>query len=144
MKKHYFLIGSFIGLVMALLVGYWAMKKSLWAMMFSFEKYNGFVPILCGSITTLAVAKLCDKKVVSERYWLRGLLLPVVIFMSGAIVGCLFNIMNYAAEYTFASQFYDYVIKPLFWLTSLGVPSAVLLGTALFIIVYTRFNPLRV
>lgn len=62
MKKHYFLIGSIIGLVAALGVGYWAMNKSLWAMMFSFEKYNGFVPIFCGSMTILAVAKLCDKK----------------------------------------------------------------------------------
>lgn len=144
MKKHYFLIGSLIGLVMALIVGYWAMNKSLWAMMFSFEKYNGFVPIFCGSITILAVAKLCDRKVTSERYWLRGLLLPVIIFMSGVIVGCLFNIMNYAAEYTFASQFYDYVIKPIYWLTVLGLPCAIFLGTALFIVVYTKYNPVRV
>lgn len=144
MKKHYFLIASIIGLAMALLVGYWAMNKSLWAMMFSFEKYNGFVPIFSGCIATLAVAKLCDRKITSESYWLRGLLLPVVIFMTGALVGSLFNIMNYAAEYTFASQFYDYVIKPVFWLTLFGVPSALFLGSALWVIFYTKYNPFRV
>lgn len=144
MKKHYFLIGSVIGLAMAILVGYWAMNKSLWAMMFSFEKYNGFVPIFCGCITTLAVARLSDKKITSERYWLRGLLIPVVIFMSGVIVGSAFNIMNYQAEYTFESQVFAYVIKPIYWLTLFGVPSALFLGTSLFIIVYTKYNPLRV
>lgn len=143
-KKHYFIIGSIWGLCMALVVGYWAMNKSLWAMMFSFDKYNGFVPIFCGCITILAVAKLCDKKIKSESYWLRGLLLPVVIFMSGVIVGCLFNIINYGAEYTFASQFYDYVVKPLYWLTCLGLPAAALLGTGLFIVVYSKAGPLRV
>ncbi|MCM2352338.1 MAG: hypothetical protein NDI63_01890 [Pseudobdellovibrio sp.] len=143
-KKHYFIIGSIWGLCMALLVGYWAMNKSLWSMMFSFEKYNGLVPIFCGCITILAIAKLFDKKIKNESYWLRGLILPSVIFMSGVIVGCLFNIMNYEAEYTFASQFYDYVIKPLYWLTALGLPAAFLLGGALFITVYTKYNPTRV
>lgn len=144
MKKHYFLIGSIIGLVAALGVGYWAMNKSLWAMMFSFDKYNGFVPIFCGCITILAVAKQCDKKITSERYWLRGLLLPIVIFMSGVIIGSLFNIMNYSAEYTFASQFYDYVVKPMYWLTALGLPAAAILGTGLFMVVYSKAGPLRV
>ncbi|WP_409480216.1 hypothetical protein [Pseudobdellovibrio sp. HCB154] len=143
-KKHYFFIGSIWGLCMALVVGYWAMNKSLWSMMFSFDKYNGFVPIFCGSMTILSMAKMFDKKIKNESYWLRGLILPVVIFMTGSAIGCLFNIMNYSAEYTFASQFYDYVVKPMYWLTALGLPAAAILGTGLFMVVYSKAGPLRV
>lgn len=139
MKKHYFLIGTVLGLFATVGVGYWFMNKSLWAVVFSFEKYNGLLPVTCGAITALLFARLFDKVIKSELYILRGLVLPSTIFLAGVLVGSGFNMINFSEEYTLGSQVFDYVFKPIYWLSLFGLPSAWILGTAYFVI-FKRLN----
>lgn len=132
MKNHYYLVGTFFGLILALIIGYSIMGKNLWELMFSIEKYNGFIPIMLGALATLATSYIFDKKIKKDSFFIKGLLIPSLIFLSGALIGCLVNSININKEFETGSQFFDYVIKPLFWLTYIGFPASWALGAAYF------------
>lgn len=137
MKKHYFLIGTITGLILATGVAYYIMNKLLWSMLFSGE--NGMLPILVGVATCLILAKLCDKMITSHKFLLRGLILPLLIFWTGAVIGSITNLLvNYDAVYTFDSLFISYVFKPMFWLSLIGLPAAAGLGCVYYLINFGR------
>lgn len=128
MKKNYYFFGSLLGLVIAAITGYAIMDKHFVEMMFSFKKYNGFIPIFAGIWTVIIVAKWCDKTIQRQNLLYKGVVIPVFIFSSGAITGSLLNLMNMSGDQAFAPQVFDYVIKPIYWLGLIGLPAAIIVG----------------
>ncbi len=128
MKKNYYFFGSLLGLVIAAITAYAIMDKHFFQMMFSFSKYNGFIPIFAGIWTVIIVAKWCDKTIQRQTLLYKGVVIPIFIFSSGAIIGSLLNLMNMSGEAAFASQAFDYFIKPIYWLGLIGLPAAIIVG----------------
>lgn len=128
MKKNYYFFGSLLGLVIAAITAYAIMDKQFFQLMFSFSKYNGFIPIFAGIWTVIIVAKWCDKTIQRQTLLYKGVVIPIFIFSSGAITGSLLNLMNMSGEASFASQAFDYFIKPIYWLGLIGLPAAIIVG----------------
>ncbi len=128
MKKNYYFFGSLLGLVIAAITAYAIMDKQFFQLMFSFSKYNGFIPIFAGIWTVIIVAKWCDKTIQRQSLLYKGVVIPIFIFSSGAITGSLLNLMNMSGEASFASQAFDYFIKPIYWLGLIGLPAAIIVG----------------
>lgn len=132
MKKNYYFFGSLLGLVIAAITAYAIMDKQFFQLMFSFSKYNGFIPIFAGIWTVIIVAKWCDKTIQRQTLLYKGVVIPIFIFSSGAITGSLLNLMNMSGEASFASQAFDYFIKPIYWLGLIGLPAAIIVGIGYF------------
>lgn len=128
MKKNYYFFGSLLGLVIAGITAYAIMDKHFFQMMFSFSKYNGFIPIFAGIWTVIIVAKWCDKTIQRQNFFYKGIVIPIFIFSTGAITGSLLNLMNMSGDQAFASQAFDYFIKPIYWLGLIGLPAAIIVG----------------
>jgi len=128
MQKNYYFFGSLLGLVIAGITAYTIMDKHFFQMVFSFTKYNGFIPIFAGIWTVIIVAKWCDKTIQSQTLLYKGIVIPIFIFSSGAITGSLLNLMNVSGESAFAAQAIDYFIKPIYWLGLIGLPAAIIVG----------------
>lgn len=143
MKKNYYFLGSLLGLVIAAITAYSIMGKHFPEMMFSFSKFNGFIPIFAGIWTIIIIAKWCDRTIQSQNFFYKGIVMPIFIFSSGAITGSLLNLMNIAGDRPFAPQAFDYFIKPIYWLGLIGLPAAIIVGCAWFVVVYGKSNPNR-
>lgn len=128
MKKHYYFYGSLVGLLIAIITAYSIMGKSFTDMLFSFSKFNGFIPIIAGAWTVLLIARWCDKTVQSQNMLYKGIIIPVFIFSVGVITGSLLNLMNANPEQTFANNFIDYFFKPVYWLGLIGLPATIIVG----------------
>lgn len=131
MSKNYYLIGSFIGLVVAVLVAWNILGSNLFDLssLQAGQKYFGFLPMLLGILTIVVVALWVDKKNFKISYMKAGLILPEAIFLFGVLVGCS---ANWAMNGRFDNAF-DYFIKPLFWISSIGTPITLVIGSIYFL-----------
>ncbi|MES2803133.1 MAG: hypothetical protein V4654_11615 [Bdellovibrionota bacterium] len=134
MKKNYYFFGSLLGLLIAAITAYSIMGNNFFQMMFSFTKYNGFIPIFAGIWTVIIVAKWCDRTIQSQTLLYKGVVIPVFIFSSGAITGSLLNLMNMTRDGAFTSQAFDYFIKPIYWLGLIGLPAAIIVGIGYYVV----------
>ena len=126
MKKHYYLIGSALGLLAALLMLAAIMGRYALQLLSISDKYNGIIPVFVGAITALALGFFFDKKGVPEKFINQFFLIPTFIFICGAITGCLANyFLNGYPDY-----FYDYFNRPIWALGLFGYPACLVVSLA--------------
>lgn len=128
MKNHYYFYGSLIGLVIATITAYAIMGKNFTEMLFSFSKYNGFIPLVAGAWSVLIMARWCDKTIQRHTLIYKGIIIPIFIFSIGAITGSLINLMNVSSAQPFTPQAFDYFVKPIYWLGLIGLPATIIVG----------------
>lgn len=134
MKKHYYLIGSLLGILCAFLLAYYLMGEHFILMLTKSsdsEKYYGLWGPLTGALTVLVCAVILDQKNIQKSYLISGLLLPVLIFTAGMVDGCL---VNWAMNGNGLLDFKSWFVIPFFWLGAIGIPAAVIVGTLYYFV----------
>lgn len=129
MKRNYFLIGTSFGLIAALGVAAWIMKDAFWDLLsiVPSQKYYGFLPIFVGAAGSLAIGFFADKKFSNAPLLARTLVIPLLIFMTGAVAGSVASwLMNEP------SNPFDYFVKPIYWLSLIGAPLSLVVGLSYF------------
>lgn len=116
------------GLVCVVIVGYGIMGKSLFAL---FSEGLLF-PVILGPVVSLLVAYLLDRKYESNNSLdkslspTRAIMWSPVIFMSGVLAGSLINLFvngkPFGNSFGFYHEFFDWFIKPTYWLSLVGIP----------------------
>ncbi len=134
MGRKYFLGVAIFGLIAALGVAFFIMGHSFLDLLSiqssQFEKYNGIVPVIAGSSATIATGIYFDRNFLNIHWFPKTLLIPVVIFLSGTVVG---TFVNYVLNGLQNSDSASYFTKPLMVLTLYGVPCAMAVGIIFFI-----------
>src|SRR5687767_14258061 len=115
MKSNYFLPGTFVGLVCALLMDYGMMGQAFGEIFWIEwdQKYFGGISTLIGTLASLGLAVYLDRLKKPFRFWFHGLAAPALIFVTGMLAGCFINGLINGREL----EFFDYGIKPLYWLS---------------------------
>lgn len=130
--KRYFLGCGLVGIVSAVLLAAYLLGPYFFTLLSveDNQKYYGFAPVLMGVVTIIMFSMWLDKKVAKQSFLKSGLLLPAAILISGALSGSMASwIINGKFH-----EFVDWFVKPLYWLTVIGVPASLLVGTVYFFI----------
>ena len=139
MKKHYFLVGTCIGLGLIPVVAFLIAGTGA----VTFLLNPTVVPILAGYAGAIAAANFADRRVVPGP--LSGPLTTAAIYLAGVAIGCLTNLFvmgqPLAPHFGIAAEVWDYVGKPAFWLVTIGTPCAIMIGIAQFL--FTKLLRIR-
>jgi hypothetical protein len=125
MNQFYFVRGTLIGLVVAFAIGYLIAGKHFLLFFTISEKFNGGVPILAGAIDSLLIAYVLDRRTKLTGLFYSGVFVPVIIFLSGAVVGA---ILSTAVNSHTQLDILSWFVKPIYWLALIGVPAAIAVG----------------
>lgn len=137
MNKNYFLIGTFIGILFACVIGYLIMGSNFHGMLKMDSKYNGVLPILCGVVSAIVAGIYFDRKKVTTPFLKSALILPATIFVFGSLIGCLANfIINGQLQ-----DFFSWFVKPIYWLVVVGLPSSLIIGSTYFLFTKKFLRP---
>lgn len=117
-----------MGLVCAILVAAVIMEKGFSQLWANDGKYFGTPVILMGSLVSVFSGFFFDQRFKAPGFLLAAIVFPPIIFISGALVGC---ISNFAINGNFADA-YDWFVKPLFWLAVVGLPFSIVIGSFYF------------
>jgi hypothetical protein len=124
------MILALIGILLEFIVSYSIMGRSLLSLLVIEDKFNGLGPITIGIVVTTLTAVWFDFQSRSEKFFLRGMLFPFIIFISGVFSGALANYYFNGSPQTF----FDWFIKPIYWLCLIGSPLSIILGMIIFFI----------
>jgi hypothetical protein len=131
--KHYLLSLSAFGLLMMFPVAWVVTGESPLGMILSW-----FPPLLLGGAWTLALGKGMDYVLEGRRLTLvLSLLASMGIFAFGVLGGATFNFLlnaNLYDDYRIYSQFFDWFVKPVYWLYLFGLPSSIAVGASFYFI----------
>lgn len=134
MIKNFFLIGTLSGLLMVYLIGYLILSKNF----LDYFDFNGVLTMTAGSGVTILAAIYFDKKKINKNYFISALILPPFIFLLGTTFGCLLNfILNGKFQ-----DFYSWFVKPFYWMSIVGIPLSMILGTISYLIFKYFFKTL--
>lgn len=116
------------GLVCVFFVGYGIMGKSL----FGLFSEGLLFPVIIGPLVSLIVAYVLDRKYESYNSSdkklgpTKAIMWSPIIFMSGVLVGSLVNLFingrPFSGGFGFYHEFFDWFIKPTYWLSLVGIP----------------------
>ena len=126
MKKNYYLIGSCIGLVTALVMLITILGTSGLETISISEKYNGLIPSLVGALTVLGLGYFFDRKSVPTVFINQVFLIPVFILICGSITG---GLANYFLN-GYPHFFFDYFTRPIWALGLFGFPATIVVALA--------------
>ena len=112
----------------AALVGYSVMGNSFFDLFAIKGKYYGLYPILIGVFATLAAGVFFDRKSWGQSFVSAGLIIPPLVFLFGAVAGTL---SNYAFNGE-ARDAFDWLGKPMYWLSLVGLPLSIIIGSFYF------------
>lgn len=130
----YFRFVSIFGLISAFFVALVILEKSFLSLV---TKGGGAFPIILGSITCFLCGFLLDRKLLGkETTWKSKIFYSPVIFLSGVLIGCLLNFLINAKTFNSISSmgdsFFDWFVKPAFWLSYIGIPASLIVGIICF------------
>ena len=130
--KRYFLGCGLVGIVSAVLLAAYLLGPYFFNLL-SVEvnqKYYGFAPVLVGVVAIVLFSMWLDKKVFEPSFIKSGRLMPGFILLSGAISGSMASwVINGKLH-----EFVDWFVKPLYWLTVIGVPASLVVGTVYYFV----------
>jgi hypothetical protein len=130
MKNKFYFIGTVIGLICVPLVAY-AILPGLFRF---YDDLKILAPVGIGYLAALTIAKCFDLsiKLTRKPSLFIDPLLFVGIFLLGAVMGCLANLVIngdlLSPSFGHLEEIFDWVWKPLFYLSSFGIPCAALIG----------------
>lgn len=136
MTTKYYLKGATLGLLCAAGVAYSLLGKVFFEMLTvvdsTYEKFNGLVPVASGVGAVLVMAFIYDRRSHSTKYFFKGLLNPLLIFLMGSFAGSFVNFLcNGLSDST---GFNDYFFKTFYWLSVVGCPGTILVGGLWFLV----------
>ncbi|MBC7427996.1 MAG: hypothetical protein H7336_05250 [Bacteriovorax sp.] len=135
MKKNYFLTVAVIGLISVVFVTYaifsFSFVNLLSIKVNAYEKFNGLVPVLAGMLIPAAAGVYFDRTSANAHWFPRIFIFPVLIFLSGVVVGVGTNFLVNGLN---SSDPMAYLTSPALALTLYGVPCAMLVGIICFAI----------
>lgn len=125
--KHYLLSLSAFGLFMMLPVGWIVTRGDVFSLVF-----HWIFPLMLGGAWTLALGKGMDYVFEGRKLTLLfSVAAALGIFAVGVLGGATFNFFlnaNLHGDYRIYSQFFDWFVKPVYWLYLFGLPCALAVG----------------
>ncbi len=139
--KQYFLGYGILGICCAFFVAAYFMGPYFFEF-FSItdhQKFSSIAPVAIGILAIVVVSIFFDMKKLKFSFLNSGLLLPTAIYLTGAISGSLASwVINGEMD-----SVYAWFVKPLYWLTLLGVPASLVVG-AVYFLIRTKFRRFRI
>lgn len=131
----YFRSLTIFGLISALGVGFFILRTSLLSLL---GKGGASIPVLVGAMTCFGVGFLMDKLASQKEVnGLQRVLYSTPIFISGVLTGCLLNFFingnPFNSSFGIGEEFFDWFIKPAYWLGIIGVPCSLFVGLVSFL-----------
>ncbi len=124
MKKHYYLIGSVLGLLTAVVMLIAIRGSSGFEMISLTEKYNGLIPSLVALISVLGLGYFFDQRSVPPIYVNQVFLIPVFILICGSLLA---GLTNYFLN-GYPHFFFDYFTRPLWAIGLFGFPATLVVA----------------
>lgn len=136
MRKHYYVLGSTFGLLLVPVVAVSLTVPEYSWLAPLLEEWNYVVPIALGYLATLLTARAADHFCPTFYPSLtKTLFILPGTFLSGVFVGCTANLVtngNIPPPFGWVNEFFDWFVKPAYWLTLFGLPCAIAVGLIYF------------
>ena len=134
-NKRYFFYGTVIGLAMIPIVAFVLLGNSAVKL---FSRPETLTPVFVGFVSAILFSIIADRKFVIERARFGITLLGSICIYTFSILPALLtnlviNANIFSAPTDLMDDFWDYMVKPGFWLYSVGVPCAMAISLGYFV-----------
>ena len=141
MNKKYFLTLAMVGICFEFFIAYLVLGRAFISMINIFQNpkfaVGVIISIICGTFTTIYTGRNFSKEIEKIGLFTFFIFAPVSIFISGVFVGSILNfvfnfVFNFESFSFLYKYFWDFFVKPFYWLVIIGVPVCLVLNVLQF------------